>query len=660
MIDQDYSIFFHSLDNELTKGGLPADFDGTISALLTALIEGQKKTLDQAEARFLRLGSDVNKLYGDSVALAKQVRDSMAMVGGDRDDSVLFNLNQDVTDSLTMMEKSQEGVDVILGHVDRLVNQLNESFNMCPELDKIARFLRVIGLNICVECSLSPEAVELFMTNAHEIRKFAAKVIEISKTIRTDTQKARDNLLASQQGINASVKEIKELAATAGPVVQEALQGIEHQLQTGMRAMAQAEVRSGVISRRMGEIVVALQFHDSMNQRIEHIHQGLREISLSPDPDNEKPSQPDGLEKIADIHALSALQADQARAVIKGLDTAYRQISQAFSAINKEITSLAGDLTSLNSLNSAASSLQEAGNDPFAVLQRALATLRKILAQKDSQVELIRAAGLQGSTTIARLIDNIDMLLDFNIEIKLKSLNSIITARRLGVKGRTIAVLANELKELAGNSNSFVHKIEKTNDSFALTISLLHGDTEDEASRSHSSDSLDSDIEEITRVRDNLSRVSTEVMEKTGGLSAFITHIEEELNFLPALAEELSEHLKPLDKLVAALSPWEGSLSEEIREKSARLAARYTMDHERLVHARLFAEDADSAAAPAGTEKDDGDMELFSEPSGSDNFEMFVQGTGPSSGEAEIFAAEERQEYRKKEEDDLGDNIELF
>ena len=663
----------------MTNRSLSAEFVQEIANGLSSFIVDQEKALEDAESRFLQLGQEMQSLYRETSGLTQHIQDSAELIGGSGDDNVLSRLGQSVSGSLTTLEDCQKDVGVCLQRVEAVGKRFKEFYHMSPVLEKIAMFLRVIGLNISIECSRSREASELFMINAHEIKKFAESVIEITEKIREDSQNARTNLITMRGKIVVGQKQMQNLADSATRIVQEAFQKIEDLMNISLNAMEQASLRSQKISREIGEIVMGIQFHDNMNQRIEHIHEALSELAsncesdtFSAEPEEKK------TEKMAEARIIIALQSGQIREIISKIEEVDQQHRGAFTKIGNEVEGLAGMLVSLTSGNAQgphSSFKPVGGDDPFATLQSAVFDLKQLLGHGREQFVQIQKIGLHTSATASQLLNHIDQVRVVSFKTHMQSLNSIIKADQLGEKGRTIEVLANEIKTLSDQSAIFVADVGKIHTFISKSIDTLQTQTVEDASGSRfDTISLDREVEESTKAYEQFIGNSTTALQNAGALGDEISQTSSGLDFLPELAEALRENLGQLDELVERLTPWAGEMSDEFESDTSRLAERYTMAQERIVHQQLF----------AGSESDNvddnvDDLEMFDsdvvpdkpeaiDDSELDELELFVEDNDSNESEAGAITddelpepqAEEAAKSKSNDEDDLGDNIELF
>ncbi len=660
---------------------LSPEFIQEIATNLDKFIRDQQNDIARADSSFLTLGQDMQQLYGKTTELTDKIRRSTEIISGNGETGVLSRLGRSITGALGELETRQDEVSSSLHQVAIVSKGMNDFHAMCPALENIAKFLRVIGLNICVECAQSPEASSLFMTNAEEIKDFAEEVIQINKEIRYDSEHTRDVLTASHKNIGNSLARIQSLSSSAAKIVEEAFSKIQQLMNLSLAAMDQATGHSGKISGQVGEIVIGIQFHDNMSQRIEHIHTALQEASFRCTAEEQNSTD---TEKMAEVHAITAIQAGQIREVIAGIEDVFQVNRQAFAEIGNEVSGLAEVLVSLTSGNNEphSSFKTKQQKDSFATLQSALLELRQLLDYGTEQIGLIQEANTEASDTAVRLEKHIGLLRSISDDTHIKAINTIILANHLGPEGRTIEILAKEIKEIASQSNTFVVDVEKVYQLLSQSITALQTQGGDETAPADSHSALlNSNIQETTSAYHSFEDDSAAALLYADELGKEITQISDNLEFLPTLAATLKDNLTKLDELTQQLSPWAGQMSAEAKAQAAMLAERYTMDEERLIHQQVFdkTEESDTEDIELfGEDSDEMGIELFDQDSESEEIELFDQVS--ESGDFEMFdevqvdiEAEEEEATTKKsvqspaaqtknnsKDEDLGENFELF
>ncbi len=597
-----------------------------ISHRLSSFIDSQESACRNAEPACMELGSALQSVHADAVSLTKQARETVESFGGGTEQSALRRLEKLVEDSLQALKTCRTQVEVDLGRIDAINKRLNDFYGMGAVLQRIAQFLRVVGLNICIESAQSKEANEMFMVNAREIRKFSQEVIDIADNIREDSQTARAGLMAEYDRISASIAGLRGLADNAEKIVQDAFRKIEQFTAVFLEIMEKAGAHAAAISEQVGEIVVNIQFYDNMSQRLEHINRAVHDAGALCAQHGDKAGFNGGeTETLTAAHTVIALQRLHLEDLVAELDNVYQKNRQAFSRISGEVDQLAGDLAGPNENGMESHAAAGIDGKQFADLQTALLQLNQLLGQSGELVGQIEEAAGQASETAVRLMRHTTQMKRISHETHLKALNAIVKAAGLGEKGCTIEVLANEIRVLSDESQNFVLEVVKIHDSIVALSAALREESSGAENSGLDAPAMGDAVREISQAFDQFGKGAADAVRRAADLQNAIAHIMDDLEFLPALAAEFSGGLRELADLEQRLSPWADQDNSGKNFDVDELAGRYTMSHERRIHERHFKEEEKGeeevvdATVEAGPEQAGGmdDDEL------GDNIELF-------------------------------------
>ncbi|MCP4579067.1 MAG: hypothetical protein GY846_22570, partial [Deltaproteobacteria bacterium] len=228
-----------------------------------------------AEPRFLEIGEKLQAFYFEATGLAQQTLDAVKLVGGDSDEGVLAKVKGVSRNALHELEGRQARIGADLDNAKAVVEQLEGLFSICSVLDKISLSLGVVGLNIGIEGAGSEQAQEKFTEFSSDIRRLSERIAKIAKAILENAKSAMTTQRSTCAQISSGLVRLETLAADAGVTVQGAVRQVEDLTGVFFEAMDKAGKHSNEISQRVGDIVMAIQFHDNMRQRVAHIVEGL-------------------------------------------------------------------------------------------------------------------------------------------------------------------------------------------------------------------------------------------------------------------------------------------------------------------------------------------------------------------------------------------------
>jgi len=579
-----------------------------------------------------------------------------------------------VQDALADLKARRETIAGRLKDLAGSAEQLLRLSDICGGLGKTGLSLNVVGLNIAVESSRSAASGEMFAVFTDEIRGLSRRISQISESIRDAGARNRRDHLAAHQKIQGSLDSLSRLVAEAESIVGGSLERIRELIDFSRQALERSTEGSREIGRLVGEVVVAIQFHDISRQKVEHVSAAMADAASL----LRAPAEPLPVIR-GRVHRLLTLQGGQLREMVDEIYAARRRAAEAFRDLTSAVTDLVADADLLDAGEGAEDRLTHHRRG----LEKGLRQLRELLKRGREMDREIHRIAEEGAEAASGLSEHIDRVRGISFDLHLKALNAVVKSARLQREGRALEVLAQEVSKLSAQSGGFVDDVVEILESLvSLSLDLDLMDDED-ANEGADRDIADG-LAEMAERFDQFQADAARAPERSRALQAEIEAAGETLGFLDSLGRELSERIAELAVLVDRFAPWSRAAWKGSAETLEQAAHRYTMESERRLHSRHF----EQAAVAALTEAPEGDgVELFdkespgllpddaglgdgprketkadesAEPGGTgksgDPDEIFwtePEADAPADGESESSA-------EPSGEDDLGDNVELF
>ncbi len=629
-----YFLFLAIVKKKFRKQSVPAEpsetvCDNTSALLLSEIIASLETVCKKAEPDFIQLGKRLEAVYAESKTLGQEILEAVKHISGESEENVLFRAGLLANESLADLNRCYVRVTENLNHVGLIVEKLDHLYGMCGMLEKNAMFLKAVSFNMAVESARSQDSSDMFTVVSHQIRQLSEKTLRIIKNIREDTQNTRAAQIAGYDSISRDMKALHKLGKEARKAVENSVQEIGQLMETALKALEQAGAHTQEISLQVGEVVEGIQIHDSMNQRISHIIMAGYDVQQlcgqsASASDEGKPENPG-----AAAYTVLGLQTAQLKQVVNDIEKVYDKSMRAFERIYKEIELLTDSLSRFGFADRTADSLADAASRiaPFALLGTSLSELRTILDSGVSLAERIQDTGMKASETSGRLSEYIEQVREIGFETHLVALNAIVKSAHLGDAGKSLEVLAHQVKVLSDDSGSFAESVTEILASISDLTLDMQARTPDKENLKNlfqsdsSSEALDLGIENVSYMYELFSADSLKAFRRAEVLNTEISAIISGLEFFPILSRELNEYLIRLEDMADAVNSGSDTEVEFSADETERLVRRYTMRQERGVHKQFVAE---VSRTPDDARK---------------------------SGE---------QKPVEKSEDDLGDNVELF
>jgi hypothetical protein len=336
--------------------------------------------------------------------------------------------------------------------------------------------------------------------------------------------------------------------------------------------------RAGTI--RMGETVggaiVALQAGDSVRQRLEHICRGLRmasdaKVGIAPECSN-------ALSAAAPL--ICTLQAAQLRDVISGFEA-------DISGIGHTLTTLSVDSTAIADHGRMLFGGQDDDMTSFlALMKQKLAQATVLISACGHAKKSVDAAISILEHMLGRFRAAISALDETVVDIILIGMNAALKAGRLGVQGRTLVVVADELKTSSEHITGGAGLLRPVLEKMAQSADSLKGLRMEEDSL-HVADTeklIVGAIREIEVSNGQLNQLMGHLMRESlqfEGLMASAKAMMSALGDKSAALPGIAVRLENVGQIVQDLSSDEARGVGELFEQ---VYLQYTMEIERDVH----------------------------------------------------------------------------
>ena len=633
---------------------------------LCTVIRSLEGVMEKVEPQFLRIGRELQALYADAEHLSDLTVDAAKSIGcAEGCESFLSGIDRLAKHSLADLQGYRCKISNSLMNVNLSLEHLGRLCRICSVIEKTGMSLNVIGLNIAAESSRSPDANEMFGTFTEEIRQLSRKISGISRHILEDAGATRKGQIAANAEILKGLETFGYLYGSAQRVVQKAIREIYSIMDLSIKVLEISNAHSREISRQVGEVVVALQFHDIARQKIEHMVMAIRDAESICKGERDQ-YRPDSAQ--AQAYNILLLQTVQMKEVISEILGAHEKSDLAFRGLARHVDQLVSDISVFETRQRAESRIEER----IRALKTGLEQLGNLLAQGRGLEKQIKDTAEQVTNTASQLSEHIDQVRGISMDLHLKALNAVVKSARLGENGQVLEILAQEVSHLSRQSDKFVSDVVEILQSLvSLSLELDLDSLETPEPYDETSPlSVEDSIRELTENYEQFKMNTDAATAGAVNLRDAVANTGASLGFLPELAEALSDYLEQLEKLTEKLEPRNIDAKHIETDRLEQVARRYTMKSERQIHRQhigdssvpLFPSHKDQ---PENFPKDISGNHVPPDDQGkTDGFgkESKAENACPIRPE---MAADEPSGFPEKpkrndDQEDLGDNVELF
>jgi hypothetical protein len=560
---------------------------------------GLTKACRETDPEFLRLGQDLQEIYGAAMGLTNAVHQAAAHLSqGEEGMTCLDRAGFLVENSLKSLTAEQETIEKSLDQVRQLLDHLQKFSLVCDRITRIGLWFRVVGVNIEIECNVQHLSGDMFAGVSKEVNVLSGQINEMVAGMKNGLGAAISGLSGLEVSSSTSLAEIGRMAEKAQGIVGSSYDNIQQILAETVTLIDTATARAQVIGSKAGDVVVGIQFHDSMSQRIEHIVEAMQDIEGLCQTSG-KAETTETAQTLGSVYFILDLQKKQLQNLRGEIRELALTTQDSFQIINGEIGDMRGELAGSRLTGNGRTG---GGADCFKPLQQGLGHLGKLLTTGNTMNDALHHSTDEITSVADQLLGMIVGVRNIKEETHIKAINTIIMANHLGSQGMTIEVLAKEIRSLADQTGELAAEVSTIQANIVQEVAALRATVAEESATITVAE-LEEGIAEMGASFHQVQEQMGGVTQNTAAIAQQIGGVAARLSFLENLGCKMEDSIGQVEQILATLEPWRDS-GQVHDENILRLLERYTMDQERVVHMPM-----DGARQTAGA---DNDFELFS------------------------------------------------
>lgn len=587
--------------------------------------------IGSTEDEFLSLGSSLQDYYSRCGRLSELVAGTAGEMSGETIGSAIQEF-QEIADRIKRQEhlsaQSITRLESVLGMIQDLQAPL-------AGFGQTVKTLNVLAVYTRIENAQLNSLKTGFDTLADNINKMAVDI-----RTKADDISARTGALCPM--IEQAIEKIRHLQ----DVQHKKVASILNETTSGLAALTEKNRASvdctrhlaeqyQAITRSIGEIVSSMQFHDITRQQFEHVQEALSQAQHS--------LQGSTLRSMFS-GTLGAGQSTRDIAIILRVQSA--QLQHAADSITGAVTGIVDNLSSIKkTIRSMCEEIRQtiAADDPtggsfLSVMKEGIASITRTLHDYErARSEVSSAMDFVAETVqdVSGFIRDIQLI---GVMVERVALNAQIQAAHIGRDGAALGELAEAIQVLSSETKKITATVAERFNCIATEAETLHVDEQGGAAPGLTAETM---VGELTALMDGVDQLNRQLESRVVQIAAdgqqlagdieTATHtisvhriIEDGATRARAL---LGEALKSLGADANDPGTTRGGHTE-----LQDLAARYTMESERTIHRSV-----------AGLDKPD-------QPAPEDR----------QGGSAAQLPVESGLQEQQSEQDELGDNVELF
>lgn len=572
---------------------------------LSRLIQALEGTAREIDVTFAQAGSQL----GEGLALFEGLKERLTTLSSELSGPEIAQAGSTLSGLAGELRAINNGLRDETAVLQDLASHSKDASQVLERLLEHMRLITILARSARIE-AVSVQAA------GRDFGDFTSEIVSLTtQAQRTIQNCARDHdhlsaLLASALEAQRDFEGRygQALSALAGKLEQ-TLAEVTGRQQRSVALTSDAATHSGKIAMAAGGAIIALQSGDSIRQQLEHAIKALRLLGAIAAGTGQG-ADLDPASRMATNIVLRRLEAAQ-------LEESARSLAQDADAIEAALALLAGDTAGLLDLVHSLYQGDGGRSGSFlADLEADLAEASDLLAKCDRARAGVDRVTSAMSTVLETCQDTVAALAGTVSSIVLIGMNAGLRAARIGTGGRSLVVIAQELKfaadQVATDASQLTPTFARMQES---SSGLKAGGRLDAAHFAALKEAMSHSLAALRQTGDRLAATLDQLTREGGGFAAVVAQARLSFSNAGAMSDLIASGAAELDRSVA-----EAAMPDDPPAAVALLIERhvwpnYTMVAERSIHqavvGALLPSQAGTAAAVVVSNPAEADLDDF-------------------------------------------------
>ena len=386
------------------------------------------------EDEFLSIGGRLQDFCQRGSGISGLASEMMGELAGEHVSCAMGGLEEMLDTLAQYASRAQKEIHGSAGTLRGILKLLDEVSEPLSGFKKVNKVLRMLGISTKIESARLGQSAAGFDTLASDVADLSVQVTdkaaiilgrkdELARTIGQTLTGVLDSGTQQHAGV------IAILARTRLSL--ESLTAINSRSST---AVADVFAVSDEVSRNLGEVVMAMQAHDSVRQQIEQVEATLSALQKQLAAGKASPQ---------DAACICELQASQLLHAKGQLDQAVSTSIESLGAIAKKQSELSAQTSGMAGI------ADQAGASLFSQMEQDVCVMSAALLESGQVNRSLCLAMRSVADTVGEITTFVGDIEKIGEEIKLIALNAQIKSAYTGEEGAALGVLAEAIQRLS-------------------------------------------------------------------------------------------------------------------------------------------------------------------------------------------------------------------
>ncbi len=538
----------------------------------------------ETEHEFLAVGEKLNDYFNRAMNISTMSSSVAASLAGEDVNAAIRGFQVLLDGVTTYIEQGEtefnRGTDV-LQNVLQIIGNL---YKPITGFKKIVKILEILAVSTKIESAQLGQEGHDFVTIADDVEKLSVLI----KSSFADILSRAEHLTARVKQTLSRVSGLKERKNDKAAAVLQNVRSTLEALQEKNRSSAVMAGRLSseweTITRGIGEVVSAMQFHDITRQQVEHVQEALDKVAANLKQASDDVSlDEDGIRTVA-VQAKTVCELQKAQLADSSV-----KFMQAVEDIIRNLKGIAGGVVKMyKDVEQLTGAEGESASSFLDAIEADAASAIDFFGTMRDAINDVSEAMKTLTGTVSDMTKFVDDIEEIGTEIELIAVNARIKAAHTGAEGAPLGVIAEVIQKLSVDAR--VQKGEVA-DELKRIVATVEGLSDQNMHTAEQAAETENLLQEVTDLLEKLRAVSTTTVsllgsiEKEGRLLA--TDIEASGNKVTA-QDRFRERVQRATAGITSVSQKLKALAPNVQgaelEMLRNLEINYTMHSERSIH----------------------------------------------------------------------------
>lgn len=542
---------------------------------LDALLAALREPRERIESSFVEVGNGLS----ESAQLLSRITALFEGLPQDLDGEEICEATERLQNVIAQAQTVSDGSQDEKERLDELARAVKVAEGPILNLRKAIKMIGIVAINARVYVAgIVGDSAEfdVFTKDITRLAKGAADTV--SRFYKSYSQLAGEVAQAVEQRSQFQAHHHDTLTRVAEQLMCD-LKDVTARREAAAKGSAETTAITRRITGSVGKTVMAMQVGDATRQRIEHVEAGLerlRGLASGEGPDTATVAPGDCLGVSAAIAGLQEM-------LIDGIASDFsREVGEAEAALH----ALAAEADAVMGQGHNLVGAGQGGESELARLGRNLRNIVSVLHRFGDERRKLDRMAISVGDTVEELLGHVAAVRAIEADMRVVTLNAAIKCAKLGDRGRSLDVIANQLREMTGETvESANAAMAKLNDA----AEFAHRFTE--SATGEATGKVAGIEKEVTSALDLMEAVDNQLSEALRSLDSDGEAVRTVLNQASRGFSGQSRTVQSLRDVQARIRALACGLDDGADGDDAATAAvlaelrkSYTMDSERALH----------------------------------------------------------------------------